>query len=375
VVVHLPTYDITIANNLLTEVGAIAQRVAPAHRYAIITDTNVGPLYAERVAAQFPKESVHVFTVPAGEAHKNRDTWASLTDQLLDTGYGRDSTIIALGGGVVGDMAGFVAATFMRGIPFIQVPTTLLAMIDASIGGKTGVDTPAGKNLVGAFHPPAAVIVDPIALQTLPLPHLRTGLAEAVKHSVIADEAYFLFLNDAANRLLAPSPDGRDSAYIARLIEWSVQIKADVVARDEREQGVRKILNFGHTIGHAIELLSGFTLAHGDAVAIGMALESEAAEREGITIAGTTERIKTTLQHLGLPTERPAGPSPDEVITLMLGDKKSRAGAIEYAVPIQIGTMANADRGYGVRLDDSIVREVLVQRVAPAHSPIPQVVG
>ncbi len=212
--------------------------------------------------------------------------------------------MIALGGGVVGDMAGFVAATFMRGIPVVQIPTTLLAMIDASIGGKTGVDTPAGKNVVGAFHPPRAVIVDPQTLATLPLEELRSGFAEALKHGVIADEGYFHLLEESAPSLLGDA-SLRDPELIDRVIERSVRIKADIVAADERESGARKMLNFGHTIGHAVELLSGFTLRHGEAVAVGMSLESEAAERAGIAAAGTTERIRYALHRSGLPSVTP----------------------------------------------------------------------
>jgi 3-dehydroquinate synthase len=357
--VRLGTYDILIAPSLLDTAGAIIQNAAPAHRYAIVTDTNVGPLYAARLAAQFPKNSVLTLTVPAGEAYKTRDTWSTLTDQLLANNFGRDSTVIALGGGVVGDLAGFVAATFMRGVSFVQVPTTLLAMIDASIGGKTGVDTPAGKNLVGAFHQPQAVLIDPTVLETLDLAHLRTGLAEAVKHGVIADETYFQFLQNANDRLLRPDPTDRDPEFTFRLIERSVQIKADVVGRDEHEHGVRKILNFGHTVGHAIELLSGFALAHGDAVAIGMALETAAAERAGIADAGTAERIVDTLTRIGLPHIRPTGPTANQIIDVMRGDKKSRAGSIEYALPTRIGVMAGADTKYGVRLDDTLMREVV----------------
>jgi 3-dehydroquinate synthase len=359
--VRLGTYDILIAPSLLDTAGAIVQNTAPAHRYAIVTDTNVSPLYAARLAAQFHENSVLTLTIPAGEAHKTRDTWSTLTDQLLANNFGRDSTVIALGGGVVGDLAGFVAATFMRGVSFVQIPTTLLAMIDASIGGKTGVDTPAGKNLVGAFHPPQAVLIDPVVLETLDLAHLRTGLAEAVKHGVIADETYFQFLQDAGDRLLRLDPTDRDPEFTFRLIERSVQIKADVVGHDEHEHGVRKILNFGHTIGHAIELLSGFALAHGDAVAIGMALETAAAERAGVADAGTTERIVATLTRIGLPYVRPAGPTADQIIDVMRGDKKSRAGSIEYAVPTRIGVMAGVDTQYGVRLDDTLVREILAQ--------------
>lgn len=357
--VSVPGYDITIAAGQLDTLAAIVREVASAHRYALITDEHVGPLYAARVARQFSPDELHVITTPAGEIHKNRDSWASVTDQLLTNGFGRDSTIIALGGGVIGDLAGFVAATFMRGIPFVQVPTTLLAMIDASIGGKTGVDTPAGKNLVGAFHPPRAVVVDPQLLDTLELIQIRSGLAEAFKHGAIADAAYFSFLGDASRRLLA-APAERDPDATFRLIAQSVHIKADVVSRDVHELGVRKVLNFGHTIGHAIELLSDFTMSHGDAVARGMVLEAAAGERAGITASGTATQLAHALRQVGLPTDYPADYSPDRVLELMRGDKKSRAGAIEYAIPTRIGVMAGAERGYGVRLDDAVVRSVLV---------------
>jgi 3-dehydroquinate synthase len=181
----------------------MTRRVAPAHRYAIITDSNIEPLYASNVESQFERGAVAVLTVSAGEASKTRDMWGRLTDQMLGKGYVRDSAVIALGGGVVGDLAGFVAATFMRGIPVVQVPTTLVAMVDASIGGKTAVDTFAGKNLVGAFHPPAAVLIDPQLLATLPLRELRAGFAEIIKHGVIADEPYLFRVATSASELLS----------------------------------------------------------------------------------------------------------------------------------------------------------------------------
>jgi len=351
-------YTVTVALGALDLVGETVRQVAPAHRYAIITDDTVGALYGGRVSAQLG--GAQLFSIPPGEEHKNRDNWAALTDQLLAGGFTRDTTIVALGGGVIGDLAGFVAATFMRGVPFVQIPTTLLAMIDASIGGKTGVDTPAGKNLVGAFHPPRAVVVDPQVLATLALTQLRGGLAEAVKHGAIADETYFITLREAADRLLGPPPADRDESYLLALIERSIRIKVGVVARDEREQGVRKILNFGHTVGHAIELLSGFAMTHGEAVAAGMVLESRAAEQVGIAEGGVTERLVETLEILGLPTARPDGPSPDAIMDVMRGDKKSRAGSIEYAIPVRIGSMAGATTGYGVRIDDTVMRTVLV---------------
>lgn len=355
------SYEISVAAGLLGRAGEIASAAAPAFRYAVISDSNVAPLYAARLTAQLERagESVPVCTIPAGEAHKNRDSWATVTDQLLAAGLGRDSAIIALGGGVVCDLAGFVAATFMRGVPVVHIPTTLLSMIDASIGGKTGVDTPHGKNLVGAFHQPSAVIIDPEVLDTLPISDLRAGLAEALKHGAIADAAYFDFIAGAAPRLLAEQPRERDVLALNHVIEKSVRLKVGVVAADEREKGARKALNFGHTIGHAIELLSGFSMRHGEAVGVGMVLEAAAAEREGITDAGTAARIRHALLGAGLPVSRPAGPAVSAIMESMRGDKKNRVGAIEYAVPTHIGVMAGADDGYTVRLSDAVVAEVL----------------
>jgi 3-dehydroquinate synthase len=338
-------------------VAAIAQEFAPAHRYALITDSNVGVYYGERVRAQFEKGQPEILTIPPGESNKNRETWARLTDQMLAKDYGRDSTVIALGGGVVGDLAGFVAATFMRGIPVIQVPTSLVAMVDAAIGGKTGVDTFAGKNLVGAFHPPAAVVVDPQVLATLPLRELRAGLAEVVKHGVIADEAYFHEVASAAPQLL--SKRGSTSDTMLSLIVRSIEIKADVVSRDEREEGLRKTLNFGHTIGHAVELESGYSLLHGEAVAIGMALEGRLAERIGVAQAGTADAISGALKAAGLSTELPADFDCDAVMAAMQSDKKGRLGKTRFALPLRIGAMAGAESGWTVSVSDDQLREVL----------------
>jgi 3-dehydroquinate synthase len=348
---------IRVAPGLLSDFGVVARALAPAHRYALITDSNVGPLYAKKVAAQLDSEAMDILTIPAGESNKTREVWARLTDEMLAKGYGRDAAVVALGGGVVGDLGGFVAATFMRGIPVIQVPTTLLAMIDASIGGKTAVDTPGGKNLVGAFHSPAAVLIDPQVLATLPLRELRAGFAEALKHGVIADESY---LNDVASRapglLAADGPRG-DSMF--SLIVRSVEIKADIVSRDEREAGLRQILNFGHTIGHAVELVSGYSLLHGEAVAIGMALESELAEHIGLAQTGIAATVSSALQSAGLPTALPSGSNGDAVIEAMRSDKKGRSGRTRFALPLRIGAMAGADTGWTVSVSNDQLREVL----------------
>jgi 3-dehydroquinate synthase len=335
----------------------MVSHAAPAHRYVIITDSNVGDIYGRKALATFPPRSAGMLMIPAGEAHKTRETWSRLTDDLLKLGMGRDTTIVALGGGVVGDLAGFVAATFMRGVPVVQVPTTLLAMVDASIGGKTGVDHPLGKNLVGAFHNPTSVFSDPEVLATLDVNSLRTGFAEAIKSGAIADSGYFEFVVGELPKLLQPRGIVGDS--ISRVIVRSREIKAEIVRRDEREQGIRKVLNFGHTIGHAIEHLSGYSLAHGEAVSIGMALESDIAERAGLAEAGTLAAIRVALRAAGLPVDRPEAISGEQILDSMRADKKARRGQIEYALPRCIGAMAGSESGWAVTVDEDIVREVL----------------
>lgn len=353
--IALPTYEVTVGAGILERLGDVVRDAAPAHGYAIVTDSNAGPAYAARVRDALGDRTA-VLTVPAGESHKTRETWARVTDELFASRFGRDSTIIALGGGVIGDLAGFVAATFMRGVPFVQVPTTLLAMIDASVGGKTGVDTPAGKNLVGAFHQPAAVVADLRSLGTLPAAQLRAGMAEAIKHGVIADAAYFDGVAAVAARI-----DELDTAGPAMLdlVARSVEIKADVVRRDEREAGMRKTLNFGHTIGHAVEHLSGYSVLHGEAIAVGMVIESRIAELLGVAEPGTTARIQSLVREFGLPDSLPARLSPDDVIASTHGDKKARAGRAEYALPARIGAMAGESDGWAVAVPDAVVREAL----------------
>ena len=350
---------VVVEPDALDTLGERLRSAAPAHRYAVVSDETVGALYGARALASIAASGgrCELIAIPAGEAHKTRETWASVTDRMLEAGFGRDTTVVALGGGVVGDLAGFVAATYLRGVPVVQVPTTLLAMIDASVGGKTGVDTPQGKNLVGAFHQPALVVADPRTLATLPPAQLRAGLAEAVKHGVVADERYFERVAADVPALLAPG--GSESEAMTALVVRSVEIKAAVVARDEREGGLRKTLNFGHTLGHAIETLSGYALLHGEAVAIGMALESELAERAGVAECGTHDRVRAALERAGLPTRRPAAIGADDVIALTRRDKKARGGVTEYALPRRIGAMAGEHSGWAVPVSDDLVREVL----------------
>src|SRR5688500_3808123 len=354
-------YPFVVDSGALDRLTALVHDHARAHRYAVVTDENVAPHYLgavrDALATLAGRDGVHEVVIPPGERYKTREQWASITDSLLALGCGRDTAVIALGGGVVGDLAGFVAATYMRGVPVVQVPTTLLAMVDASVGGKTAVDTPHGKNLVGAFHPPALVVADPTVLVTLPPTQRRAGLAEALKHGIVADERHFDALLAHVD---AVGADGwrADDAFIA-LLARSVAIKAAVVREDPREGGLRKILNFGHTVGHAVEQLSGYALPHGEAVAIGMVVEAQAAELAGIAECGTSTRVREAVRRAGLPDARPAGIAPDAILAAARGDKKARAGTAEYALPRRIGAMAGADRGWAVPLDDAVLREAL----------------
>lgn len=332
---------VVVRDGALNELGVVVAERVRAHRAVVVTDSNVGPLYAARVTAALASLSPHVVTIPAGEVHKTRDTWSRVTDEMLEHHIGRDGVVIALGGGVVGDLAGFVAATYLRGIPVVQIPTSLIAMIDASIGGKTGVDVTAGKNLVGAFHPPVLIIVDPSLLSTLPERELRGGRAEAIKHGVIADGSY---LDRVATSTGLPSFD-----FVAR----SIEIKAEIVNADPREAGRRKILNFGHTLGHAVESASDYTLSHGEAIAIGMSLEARLGEAIGVTTAGTSARIDKVIREHGLPLSHDF--DADLLIRLTRDDKKARAGRVEYALPAAIGRFD----AWSTPVGDEAVREIL----------------
>ncbi len=349
-------YPIYVQHGVVNELGTIVEQAAPAHRYAVVSDTRVASLHAARLLTQLPADRTRLFTIPPGEHEKTRARWVELTDALLDWGAGRDTTVIALGGGVIGDLAGFVAATYMRGIPVVQIPTTLLAMVDASVGGKTAIDTTFGKNLVGAFHNPSAVVMDPALLETLPPADLRSGLAEMIKHGVIADAMYF----DAILRELADiGARGALAPAFATLIAGSVRIKAAVVAEDVRENGLRQTLNFGHTIAHAIERVLEYRILHGEAVAIGMVVEARLAEQLSIAASGLTIAIVDALSRAGLPTTVPAGVTADALLLATKADKKNRAGAVRYSLPRAIGEMDPAEARWSVAVSDDDVLRVL----------------
>ena len=351
------SYDILIGTGLIRQMDKLLAEYCPATAYAVISDSHVGKLYGDTLVATLhdAKWQAQLFTFPAGEWNKTRETWATLSDQMLAARLGRDSAVIALGGGVVGDVAGFVAATYLRGVPLVQAPTSLLAMIDSSIGGKTGVDVPGGKNLIGAFHQPRVVIADLQLLDSLAGVQLAAGLAEAVKHGAIADADYFTFLEREHATILA-----KDRDALQRVVRRSVEIKAEVVAHDEREAGRRAILNFGHTIGHAIEATSKYEVLHGEAVAMGMAYEARLAEDLDIAPRGTASRIRHLLERLRLPVERPNGAAVDDLIDVMRSDKKVRRGGVRFALPCEIGSAhGNPEEGWTVAVEEARLRALL----------------
>ena len=353
IVTHaLGSYPVYVEPGGLGRLQEVVRQHLPKRRVALVADDTVYQLYrGERLGK--PVWSGDVLTITPGETSKTRDQWSHLTDQLLERQFGRDSGLIALGGGVTGDLTGFVAATYMRGIDYIQAPTTLLAMLDASVGGKTGVDTPHGKNLVGAFHPPVAVLADPLTLNTLPERAYRSGLAEAVKHGLIADRAYFEWMESEVVALT-----GRDPEAVAHLIRRSVEIKAEIVSSDERESGHRAILNAGHTVGHALEQVSGYQLPHGEAVALGLVAECELAEQLGIAPAGLRGRVARLLARLGLPERFPEGLEPGALLSSMATDKKNRNAQVRFALASGLGQMHPLD-SWTIHPSDDAIRHAL----------------
>lgn len=360
-------YDVIIEAGSLDRLGEHVRQSAPAHRYVIISDSTVAHIYGERVRGSLEQAgaSATLIEFPAGESSKNVDTWQSLSERMLHAGLGRDACVIALGGGVTGDLAGFAAATFMRGIPLVQVPTTLLAMIDASIGGKTGVDTTAGKNLLGAFHQPRFVLIDPHTLRTLPAAQLRSGLAEAVKHGAIADAQYAQWLAASALSIFE-----HKTHTLVSLIARSVEIKAHFVSEDVHEQGARAALNFGHTIAHALEHVSGYALSHGDAVAIGMLVEAAAGEAAGVTEPGTSDQLRHIARTLGLPASVPAGMDTAAIVAATRTDKKTRAREQRYTLITRMGEAARTAQGeWTCPLSDDVVSKALTRLSTAGPDP------
>lgn len=334
-------YEIQVDPGGLDRLGDTCA-AAPAQRYAVIADSHVADLYGRRAVEALESAGLDadLFSFPAGEWNKSAEQWAGLCAELMEEGFGRDSAVVALGGGVTGDLAGFVASTYMRGVPVIQVPTTLLSMVDSSVGGKTGIGAGPVKNALGTFHHPAAVMIDPELLGTLPRYQRISGIAEAVKAAAIRDAEFLTWIEDRATALR----DGEVDATTG-LIERSVGIKAQVVAEDPQERGLRAVLNFGHTFGHALESLTGFAVLHGEAVAAGMRMEARLGESVGVTAPGVGEKLDQVLARCGLPEVLEPPLDLDELLERARPDKKSKGGDLRWVLLAELGKVAAGEDG------------------------------
>ncbi len=328
------SYSILVGVGALAQVGPELRRLQPGRKVALVSDAGILELHGPVVRRSLGEAGFEVTEIllPEGEQAKSLDVARAGWDRLVDAGFDRTSTIVALGGGAVGDLAGFVAATYMRGMNLVQVPTTLLAQVDASIGGKTAIDHPRAKNLIGAFHQPRFVLVDPAVLTSLPEREYRSGLAEVIKHGIVLDAAYFRDLEEHLPDVLR-----RDLPTLERVVAGSCRIKASVVERDEQEAKLRAVLNYGHTIGHALEAVTGYKRwAHGEAISLGIVAEALLAEKLGIASAATTERQRNLLSRAGLPVTG-TGVVPNAVVEALARDKKARDGRVPFVLAPEIG--------------------------------------
>jgi 3-dehydroquinate synthase len=327
------SYPIHVGAGLLDRADLIAPSLVQK-KVAVVTNPTVAPLYLERVAAALAREGVEVvrIIVPDGEEHKDWRTLNGIFDALLERRCARDTTLIALGGGVIGDLAGFAAATYQRGVPFVQIPTTLLAQVDSSVGGKTAINHPLGKNMIGAFHQPQLVVADMRTLETLPERELRSGLAEVIKHGLIRDAAFFGWIEAHLDRLLTRDPEALEHAVLR-----SIAIKAEIVGQDERERGSRALLNFGHTFGHAIETGLGYgAWLHGEAVAAGMVMAADLSRQLGLLSEADSARIRSLFARAGLPTSA-RGITSERMQQLMRLDKKAKGGRVHFVLLERLG--------------------------------------
>lgn len=325
------SYPILIGDDLLGQADRWAQHV-PARDILVVSNVTVAPLYLERLTASLQPRRVVEVVLPDGEAHKTLANVARILDVLVANRFARDATVVALGGGVVGDMAGFAAACYQRGVSYVQVPTTLLSQVDSSVGGKTGVNHPGGKNLIGAFHQPILVLADTRTLKSLPPRELRAGLAEVIKYGLICDPAFFEWLEGHMDALLASDP-----AALAHVIQRSCAIKAEIVGRDEREQGDRALLNLGHTFGHAIESATGYTQwLHGEAIGAGLLIAAAMSRECGLLSTDDVARVRNLVARTGLPTHIDSV-SPQAALEHMRIDKKVQRGRIRLILMRKIG--------------------------------------
>ena len=354
------SYEIEVGRSLADRLAADLEKglMGSLRRFALITDSNVESLYAVPLlrrlsAAGFPGE---IFSFPAGEKSKTRETKAALEDRMLQAGYRRDCFVLAVGGGVVSDLAGFLAGTFGRGVPFINYATTLLAAADASVGGKTAVDTPLATNLIGLFYQPKKVYIDIDCWSTLPRREISSGLAETVKHACLADRDFFAYLEEHMEEILQITPGICE--HVARR---NCEIKYRVVMQDERETGLREILNLGHTVGRAIETLSGYRLLHGEAVSVGLAAECALSVRMGLMSEEEADRVKALLARAGLPVRIPDYIDRHALLQKLYTDKKVRNGCLRFVVQKGIGEIAEFRPGvFAAEVSEESARDLLL---------------
>ncbi|MBV6624182.1 MAG: 3-dehydroquinate synthase [Rivularia sp. (in: Bacteria)] len=363
--VNLPlsSYEIAIAPSSLDKLGNYMNNLQLGKKVLLVSNSTVFEHYGELALSSLENAGFDVCRciLPDGEKYKNLDSLQKIYDTALENRVERSSTMVALGGGVIGDMTGFAAASWLRGIKFVQVPTSLLAMVDASVGGKTGVNHPQGKNLIGAFHQPQLVLIDPNVLKTLPERELRAGMAEVIKYGVIWDADLFAEMEKCENldqmKYLTADCSGENKTLIDYILTRSCQAKADVVSKDEKEAGLRAILNYGHTIAHAVESLTGYSVVnHGEAVGIGMVAAGEIAAKLGMWKPEEVQRQNVLIQKAGLPTKLPAGLDIEEIIKSLQLDKKVKAGKVRFILPTQIGAVIITDE-----VPSDVIREVLQQ--------------
>lgn len=346
-------YQVAVVNGAMGHVGQILGQGKNDSPVVVVSDTNVAPIYADIVIEGLKKSGIQAssYSIPAGEKSKCIQVAMDLWDAFLQCDVERDSTIIALGGGVVGDLAGFASAAFLRGVAWVNIPSSILAMVDASIGGKTGVDLPQGKNLVGAFYPPKFVLIDPSVLDSLPMEERRNGMAEVIKHGIIGDPG-LLGLCRGGWKTIEENLD--------EIIRRAMGVKIKVILEDPYEHGLRATLNFGHTLGHALEYSSGYQLRHGEAVSIGMVAAVRLSERLGIAETGLSEDIANVLASIDLPTEIPVNLSKENILQAMRLDKKRKAGKVRLVLPVRIGEMRYNMEGVNInQLIDAGYEDIL----------------
>ena len=347
-------YSIFIGNSILSRIEDFITSSHKNKRVVLITDDNVKKLYGTKILEIIKPSSPYLISIPARESSKSRETKQKIEDMLLEKKYGRDTIIIAFGGGVIGDLAGFVASTYCRGVPYIQVPTTLLAMVDSSIGGKTGVDTKYGKNLIGTTYQPDGVFTDLDFLNSLPKEEFLNGLVEIIKIAATSDKELFGFIENNISSILE-----KEKNSLTHIIKRSIELKKNVVEKDEKESGLRQILNFGHTFGHAFEAYSDYKAKHGHCISLGIVVESKIAVLTGNLKGKGKKRIASLLEAFGLPTKINGDSDADKIMEIMIADKKTLIQKPRFVILMRIGKVKTDKVNFSFEVDEGIIKKAI----------------